>query len=83
MVDFLEPATVSFAVRVHRAAQPAGGADGRFILLGAAACPENTLGAPTPRNESVGGDATLWCITVNFGLDVVPKRAKWLTPALN
>ena len=69
----LEPATISFAAIVRRAAEPADAVEFRRALLDWSACPENALAAPPPPNGRVGGVATLWHITVNFDLR---KQAK-------
>ena len=58
-VDFLEPGTDSFAAPVHRAAQPAGDGEVRLTLLSRSACPRYPPIAPTPRNGSAEGVATV------------------------
>ena len=47
------------------------------VYFAKGACPENALGAPTPRNKSVGGDATL----VHYGELWPGKRGKMLDPS--
>ena len=76
----LEPATISFAAIVRRAAEPADAVEFRRALLDWSACPENALVAPLPPNGRAGGVAPI--VNVLFTVNVCHfRKGKMLDPS--